>query len=122
VITKLQDLKLLVFLLTQEEPVSTTDIAKRFFGVSKRYDIIKKDSWLRYWLEKQYKNGIVKKINNCDKTIYTINKDCIKVGRQILIDWATRELLIKDVVGIKTKEFGWVFYELPEGFALKESV
>jgi len=119
-ITNERDLKLLVFLMSRQESMTTTEIAKQFFDVKKRYAIIKKDSWLRYWLDKQSKAGIIEKINNCDKTVYTINKDNVKAGKVVFIDWLTKQLMIKDVVAIKTKNLGWIFYELPEGFYLKE--
>ena len=116
-----RDLRLLAFLMSRQDSMTTTEIAKQFFDVKKRYAVIKKDSWLRYWLDKQYKAGIIKKINNCDKTVYTINKENVKAGKVVFIDWLTKQLITKDVVAIKTKNLGWIFYELPGGFCLKEN-
>ena len=119
-ITKPIDLLLLTFLLSKEEPMTTTEIAKRFFNVKERYEIIGKSTWVRYWLEKKAKEGIISKKNNGSKVIYTINKDNVKVGRAVFINWSTKQTEVIDVIGIKTKQFGWVFYEIPPGFELVE--
>jgi len=113
-----RDIKLIAFLLSQEKEATTTQLAKEFFNIKDNYTLIKKDAFMRSWLERFRKLGIVERIKNTEKTAYSIRPDKVMVGKNLFVNWKNKEVIEFDTIALLFPEFGWVFFEMPKGFAL----
>jgi len=116
---KRKDIEILCHLLSVKKEVTTTELARQVFNVSDRYELIKKDSFIRNWFRRFEKMGVVRKLRNKDKTYYALNEERIRVGKHAFVDWSTQEILTEDVVGIKVKGIGWVYFVLPPQFGVE---
>ena len=116
------DFNILFYLVSLDKECTTTEMAKAIFGkeIKDTYDLIKKDSYIRSWLKKFERMGIVKKVKNGNKTYYTINRENVMVGKQLFVNWETKQIYELDVLGLKVPEIGWIFVQLPQHLALRQ--
>jgi len=76
-------------MLKLKSKITTSSLAKRLFEIKNDYELRKKDSYIRSWLKKWEKAGIVKHLDDNGKRVYFL--DLTKIG------------IVKNGVKIKTK-------------------
>lgn len=59
--------------MMEDEQITTTDLAKRVFDVSERYDVQKKDSLIRGRLKKLLRYGLILENRDDDVRHYALN-------------------------------------------------
>jgi len=106
----INDISLLIKLVFLKKNISTYELAKRFFDVKNRYELKKKDIFVRKFFDRWNRYGVINYSELNGKKYYTINKDNVIIGDSIdLLDF------FKDLGAVFCINYnGWIIFQITD--------